>query len=67
MAPPTVLVATVAMFMVVEYAPAANALVCARGVHRAECVTSRGTSVSVRRPGVTCRWIRGARVCRSRW
>jgi hypothetical protein len=61
------IVATVALFMVMEYAPAANALVCASGVHRAGCVTSRGTSVSVRRPGVACRWIRGARVCRSRW
>jgi hypothetical protein len=61
------LVAMVALFMVMEYAPAANALVCARGVHRAGCVTSRGTTVSVRRPGVTCRWVRGARVCHSRW
>jgi hypothetical protein len=34
------LVAIVALFMIMEYAPAANALVCASGVHRAGCVVA---------------------------
>lgn len=44
----------------------ANAVVCARGVHRAGCAGYRG-AVVVRHPvGVACRtvWVNGARVRR---
>ena len=43
--------------------PAANAIVCARGVHHAGCVSARGGAV-VRRPAVRCYYRRGVRVCR---
>ena len=49
-----------------EMAPA-NAVVCARGVHRAGCVGPSGRAVVVhRRPTVRCRWVwsRGVRVRR---
>jgi hypothetical protein len=44
--------------------PDANAIVCARGVHRAGCVGPRRAAV-VRRP-MRCRWVwaRGVRVRR---
>jgi hypothetical protein len=36
----------------------ANAVVCARGVHRAGCVGPSGRAVVVhRRPAVRCRWV----------
>jgi glycine/serine hydroxymethyltransferase len=54
----------VALGMFVAEIPAANAVVCARGVHRAGCVGPRGGAVVVRRPGVRCWWHRGVRVCR---
>jgi hypothetical protein len=54
-----VLVALTALFIIMEYTPAANAAVCARGVYRAGCVGPRG-AVVVRRPAVR----RGAVVIR---
>jgi hypothetical protein len=44
----------------------ANAVVCARGVHRAGCVGPSGRAVVVHRAPVRCRWVwvRGARVRR---
>jgi hypothetical protein len=44
-------VALTALFIIMEFAPAANAVVCARGVYRAGCVGARGAAV-VRRPVV---------------
>jgi len=49
----------------------AAAVVCARGVVRAGCAGPKG-AVTVRKPVAvapvkTCRWINGARVCRTRW
>lgn len=43
--------------------PAANAVVCARGVHRAGCASAHGAAV-VRRPAVRCYYRAGVRVCR---
>ncbi len=43
--------------------PAANAVVCARGVYRAGCAGPRGAAV-VHRPAVRCYYRRGVRVCR---
>jgi hypothetical protein len=43
--------------------PAANAVVCARGVYRAGCAGPHGAAV-VRRPAVRCYYHRGVRVCR---
>jgi hypothetical protein len=44
-------VALTALFIIIEFAPAANAVVCTRGVYRAGCVGARGAAV-VRRPVV---------------
>ncbi|WP_298422452.1 hypothetical protein [Rhodoblastus sp.] len=52
-----------ALGMIVADMPAANAVVCARGVYRAGCAGPRGAAV-VRRPPVRCWWHRGVRVCR---
>jgi hypothetical protein len=52
-----------ALGMFVAQTPAANAVVCARGVHRAGCVAPRG-GVVVHRAPVRCWWHRGVRVCR---
>ena len=45
----------------------AEAVVCARGVHRAGCVGPRGGAVVVHRRPVMhrhCFWRRGVRICR---
>ncbi len=44
----------------------ANAVVCAAGVHRAGCVTARGTAVVTTRPVAACRYVvvNGVRVRR---
>ncbi|MGO8738143.1 hypothetical protein [Rhodoblastus sp.] len=52
-----------ALAMFVAEIPTANAVVCARGVHRAGCASARGAAV-VRRPAVRCYYRRGVRVCR---
>jgi hypothetical protein len=62
------LVAVTALFIVMEYAPAANAAaVCAGGVYRAACVAGTYGAVVVRRGAVVvrphCRIVRGVRVC----
>jgi hypothetical protein len=46
----------------------ANAAVCARGVHRAGCVTRGGTVVVRRPPARVCRtvWVNGIRTTRCR-
>jgi hypothetical protein len=43
----------------------ANAVVCAKGVYRAGCASTRG-AVVVRKPTVVCRtvWVNGAKVRR---
>jgi hypothetical protein len=43
------MVALTALFIIMEFAPAANAVVYARGVFRAGCVGARGAVVA-RRP-----------------
>ncbi|MCI4678718.1 hypothetical protein K9U39_07555 [Rhodoblastus acidophilus] len=53
-----------ALGMVVADMPAANAVVCARGVYRAGCAGPRGAVVTHRRPPVRCYYHRGVRVCR---
>jgi hypothetical protein len=55
--------ALLALGMFAAEIPAANAIVCARGVHRAGCVAPRG-AVVVHRPVARCWWHRGVRVCR---
>jgi hypothetical protein len=61
------LIALTALFIVMEYAPAANAVVCARGVYRAGCAGAGGAAV-VRRPvagaAVVRRPVGGAAVVR---
>ena len=52
-----------ALGMIVADIPAANAVVCARGVYRAGCAGPRGAVVT-RRPVVRCYYSAGVRVCR---
>ncbi len=52
-----------ALGMLTAEIPAANAVVCARGVHRAGCVGPHGAAV-VHRPAVRCYYRAGVRVCR---
>ena len=60
-----VYVLLLAVGMIAGNVVSAEAVVCARGVHRAGCVGPRGGAVVVhRRPAVRCFWRRGVRVCR---
>lgn len=52
-----------ALGMIVADIPAANAVVCARGVYRAGCAGPRGAVVT-RRPVARCYYRAGVRVCR---
>ena len=57
-----VIFAFVALFELVGSVPDASAVVCARGVNRAECLGPR--EVGARHPVRSCHLVRGARVCR---
>jgi hypothetical protein len=70
-------IALVGTLWLISSMPAANALVCARGVYRAGCAGPRGAVVVrrpvyggvyrgayVRRPGYGCYWRAGVRICR---
>jgi hypothetical protein len=52
-----------ALGMIVADIPAANAVVCARGVRGAACAGPRGAVVAPR-PAVRCVYRAGVRVCR---
>jgi hypothetical protein len=58
-----IIVSLAALFVTMAWVEAANAVVCAAGVHRAGCVGARG-AVVVRRPVAHCHWVNGVRVCR---
>ena len=53
-----------ALGMIVADIPAANAVVCARGVYRAGCAGPNGAVVTTRRPVARCYYRGGVRVCR---
>jgi hypothetical protein len=58
-----VLLSLFALGMIVADIPAANAVVCARGVYRAGCAGPRGAVVTTR-PVARCYYRGGVRVCR---
>jgi hypothetical protein len=60
-----VLLGLFALGMIVADMPAANAVVCARGVYRAGCAGPHGAAV-VRRPVAAprCYWRAGVKICR---
>jgi hypothetical protein len=59
-----VLLSLFALGMIVADIPAANAVVCARGVYRAGCAGPNGAVVTTRPPVARCYYRGGVRVCR---
>jgi hypothetical protein len=58
-----IIISVAALFVTMAWVEAANAAVCAAGVHRAGCAGARGAAV-VRRPVAHCAVVNGVRICR---